>query len=306
MDQPLKNVKEVLLIEKIARAFKVRDRSVIVPIGDDAAVVRADGNKCLLYTVDMQIEGVHFKKGEDYQKVGYKALAVSVSDIAAMGGIPKHALVSVGLPREGVEAAVRGLFSGIKRCARKFGVDIIGGDTNRSRVLVVDIFLAGEVECDKVVLRSGARAGDHIFVSGPLGGSLKGRHLMFEPRVKESRFLVENFKVTSMIDLSDGLAIDLNRIASASQAGALLFEEKIPKNKGVVRINSALYDGEDFELLFTMAAPDAFRLLSGVRKKKARFPFYSIGKMTSLFSGVKMWGKDRRLRGIACDGFRHF
>jgi thiamine-monophosphate kinase len=305
MAHSLKKLKEVILIEKIAKSFKSKDKSVVVSIGDDAAVVKKDKGSYSLYTVDMLIEGVHFKKGEDPEKIGYKAMAVSVSDIAAMGGMPKYALVSVGLPKDSALTMAQGLFYGIKEVSRKFDIDIIGGDTNRSERLVIDVFMVGEVERKRLVLRSTAKAGDHIFVSGPLGNSLAGRHLMFEPRVKETRFLGKNFKVTSMIDLSDGLGMDLNRVTEASHLGAILFEESIPKNKGVKNTRQALYDGEDFELLFTLGPQDAFKLMSGIDKKN-KFNFYHIGKMTSLFLGVKMWTKDRCFVDINCDGFKHF
>lgn len=306
MVNPLKAIKEVVLIDRIAKRFKARHKDIVVSIGDDTAVIRSRRGRFLLYTADMQVEGVHFRKGEDPKKVGYKAMAVSASDIAAMGGIPKYALVSVGLPKKNVEKVMKALMSGISLCANKFKVDVIGGDTNRSPHLVIDCFMVGEVEEEKLVLRSGAKAKDHIFVTGPLGGSLKGKHLSFTPKVKESRFLVENFKVTAMIDLSDGLALDLNRIASASKCGALIFENKIPKSKNISKIHNALFDGEDFELLFTLKGADARRFLSLMAKKKTRFRFYSIGRMTDLFRGVRMVTWDGRVQRVACNGFKHF
>lgn len=306
MVNPLNAVKEVVLIDKIAKRFKARHKDVVVSIGDDTAVVRGGRGRYLLYTADMQVEGVHFKKGEDPKKVGYKAIAVSVSDIAAMGGIPKYALISVGLPKKNVDSVMKALMSGISLCANKFKVDVIGGDTNRSPRLVIDSFMVGEVEEEKLVLRSTAGVKDHIFVTGPLGGSLKGKHLNFTPKIKESRFLVKNFKVTSMIDLSDGLALDLNRIASASKCGALIFENKIPKSNNISRIQNALFDGEDFELLFTLGGVDARRLMSLGFKKKTNFRFYPIGRMTDLFTGVQMITWDGKSRRIQPDGFKHF
>ena len=306
MGNPLKDVKEVRLIERIARRFKTNDRSVVVSIGDDTAVVKSPKDKHLLYTTDMLIESVHFKKHEDCRKVGYKALAVSVSDIAAMGGIPKYALVSVGLPKKDVERIARGLFTGINRCAKKFNVSVIGGDTNRSDRLLIDVCMIGEVREGKAVLRSTARCGDSIFVTGPLGGSFRGKHLTFIPKVKESRFLVKNFKVTSMIDLSDGLGVDLNRITEASKAGALIFENRIPKSEGIRQIKAALFDGEDFELLFTLSQRDGMKLLHRMAHKKTSFKFHQIGRITDLFKGVKLVGVDGKIRDVGCQGFRHF
>lgn len=306
MGDPFKNVKEVAVIERIKRGFKPRDPGVVVSIGDDTAVVRGPKGKYLLYTADMLIEGVHFKKGEDPAAVGYKALAVSVSDIAAMGGIPKYALVSVGLPKKGAQKFARGLYRGLKRCALKYRVDVIGGDTNRSDRLVIDCFVAGEVEKEKVTLRSGARSGDYIFVSGPLGGSLKGRHLCFEPRVKEARFLAAHFRPTSAIDLSDGLGMDLNRVCAASGTGALIFENKIPRNQGVGDIGHALFDGEDFELLFTLPKKRAFDLLHWQARGRRPFLFHMIGRMTDLFGGVRLVAASGRVKAVACRGFQHF
>ncbi len=306
MDTPLKSLKEVRLIERFKKLLPTPDGSVVVSIGDDAAVCRGAKGRYWLYTVDMQVESVHFKRNENYEKVGYKVMAVSVSDIAAMGGYPKYALVSVGLPKKNVDRVAQRLFEGIASCAQKYGVSVIGGDTNRADKLVIDCFMVGEVEKKNLVLRSTARPGDHIFVSGPLGGSSSGKHLTFEPRLKASRFLVQNFKVTSMIDLSDGLGVDLNRVSQASRVGALIFESKIPKSKGVSHIKNALFDGEDFELLFTLAPSDALALLSMSRKGQTPLTFYPIGRMTDLFSGVRMMTPQGRMREVACDGFKHF
>jgi len=302
----LKKIKEVSLIERFSKVLKPSGPSVIVSIGDDAAVVRGAKGFYRLYTVDMLVEGTHFKKGESYELVGYKALAVSISDIAAMGGEPQYALLSVGLPEKNALVVAKKLFKGIASCARKFNVDVIGGDTNRSDKLVIDCFVVGTVEERNLVLRSGAKPGDHIFVSGPLGGSILGKHLTFEPRLKEARFLVNNLKVTSMIDLSDGLGIDLNRVSSASGLGAVIFEDKIPKAKGVTKIKNALFDGEDFELLFTLSQRDSFRLLRMMKKNKNAMPFYQIGRMTDLFDGVRMMTRHGKVEEVGCDGFKHF
>jgi len=306
MVTPLKKIKEAGLIERFAKALKPCDPSVVVAIGDDAAVVRGAKGCYRLYTVDMLIEGTHFKKGESYEKVGYKAMAVSISDIAAMGGEPQYALLSVGLPKKNAQTIAQKLFKGVASCARKFNVDVIGGDTNRSGKLVIDCFIAGTVEEKNLALRSGASPGDHIFVSGPLGGSIFGKHLTFEPRLKESRFLVKNFKVTSMIDLSDGLGVDLNRVSFASALGAIIFENKIPMAQGVTKIKNALFDGEDFELLFTLSAGDSFKLLRMMKKNKTAMSFYQIGRMTDLFSGVRMMTRRGKVEEVGCDGFRHF
>ncbi len=306
MAQALEKIKEIALVERFRRGFGTPDPSVIVAIGDDAAAVALSPDRCLLLTSDMLVESVHFRRGEDPRRVGYKALAVSVSDIAAMGGWPKYALVSVGLPSRGAARLASGLLAGIRRCARKFGVAVIGGDTNRSGRLVVDVTVIGEVEKKKMALRSGARPGDHVFVSGPLGGSGRGKHLTFTPRVREARFLVENFRVTSMIDLSDGLAMDAARVARASGAGILLFEQGIPRAPAARTTAAALFDGEDFELLFTVPAAQAAGVARAGARRKTPFVFYPVGRVTDLFKGVKMLRRGGRLWDVPCAGFRHF
>ncbi len=302
----LKKVREVVLIDKIKAGFKPKSAQVVVSIGDDAAVVRGPEGRYLLYTADMLIEGVHFKKDEDPAKVGYKAVAVSVSDIAAMGGVPKYALISVGLAKNGLNQKAQALYKGIKACCDKFGVDVIGGDTNKSDKLVIDCSLIGEVKKKDLVLRSEAKSGDYIFVTGALGGSIKGGHLSFVPRVEESRFLVNNLKLNSMIDLSDGLGMDLNRVCEASGCGAFIFEDHIPKNKGVKRTDSALFDGEDFELLFTLSKPMAFKLMRLQNKGRTKFRFFHIGRITDLFKGVRMADSSGNVREISCESFKHF
>jgi thiamine-monophosphate kinase len=294
------------LIRRVRRTFGRRVPGLVVGIGDDAAAVSGPGKKVTLYTADMLVSGVHFKKNEDYRLVGYKAIAVSVSDIAAMGGVPRYALVCVGLPRKGAGRVARPLIAGIRKGADKYGLAVIGGDMVRSPHVVVDVFMVGEADRDSLTTRSGARDGDHIFVTGSLGGSGKSRHLTFEPRLEESRFLVSRFKPTSMIDVSDGLAMDLNRIAAASNVGAIIFENKIPKNPGVRDTRRALCEGEDFELLFTVSPDTAMRLYEWGLKKKLPCRMTPIGKMTRLVRGVSMVKKDGRAAGVPPEGFQHY
>lgn len=307
MDAYLKNIREWALVTAAARRFKTADRSVLVGPGDDAAVIRGPKGSCGLLTVDMLVESVHFKKGEDLKKVGYKAVAVSVSDIAAMGGQPRFALVSAGLPRKDLARRAQALFAGLGQCARRYGVSIIGGDMNRSDRLVIDVFMTGEVEKKNLVLRSGAKDGDVIFVSGPLGGSqASGRHLSFVPRVQEARFLVRHFKVHAMMDLSDGLSMDLSRLCEASRLGAVISEEDVPRNPGVKTIAAALGDGEDYELLFTLGPQEAGRLSASCRRPSSLFRFYPIGRMTDAFRGVRIRGRGGFLKKLSPPKFKHF
>lgn len=302
MDDYLSGVKECRFIRGLGQSLKVKDSSVVVAIGDDAAVLKGPGGKYQLLTVDMLVEGVHFRKGEDLKKVGYKAMAVSVSDIASMGGLPRLALVSVGFAQKNFEKESRRLLAGLKECADKFGISIIGGDTNRSEKTVVDVFLMGEVEPHRLALRSGGGKGDVLFVTGPLGGSQAGRHLHPEPRVSQARFLTERFKVHAMIDLSDGLAMDASRLAQASGTGALLFEDKIPVHKQARGLEQALLDGEDYELLFALSSKEAARLekMSGV------FAFIRVGVLTDEFKGVKIRRKNGVLAKLPRPTFSHF
>jgi len=289
------------LIEKFRKSIKT-DASVIKGSGDDCAVLRLDKDKYQLFTCDMIVEGVDFTARDNPLLVGRKALAVSISDIAACGGIPTHAVVSLGIPKDTsvsyIDRVAKGLFS----LAREFKVNVVGGDISRSPVVVIDTSLLGIVEKGCLVLRSGAKDGDIIFVTGSLGGSLAGKHLKFTPRIKESRYLVKNLKINSMIDISDGLIQDLGHILKDSKAGAVLYEEMIPLSRQAKGKNAALYDGDDFELLFTLAPLEAKKLL----KAKLLRCYKPIGKIVKNNLGLKLIGRDNKERKILAKGYRHF
>lgn len=282
------------------------DSSVVRGIGDDAAVLRLNQNKYLLLTVDMLIEGVHFRRNMKPFDIGHKALSCSISDIAAMGGLPKYAVISVGLPANLGISYAKNLYKGIIDTAKEFKINLVGGDTNRSKNIIIDIALIGEVERKNLVLRSKAKVNDIVFVTGFLGSSFKsGKHLKFTPRLNEARFLVNNYRINSMIDISDGLLQDLSHILEESRAGAVIFEKAIPKNNSA-DLKEALYDGEDFELLFTVPKKAAQKIIKDKLKKKIRFPITAIGIITKKSAGyiiVDDYGKKRSLR---IKGFRHF
>jgi thiamine-monophosphate kinase len=205
----------------------------------------------------MLVEGIHFLRSAKPEAIGWKTLAVNVSDIAAMGGVPRYAVISLGLPRSTRVSFVDGLYRGLTRCARKFGLSIVGGDTDRSEKIVIDVAILGEVEPSKVVYRCGAKAGDILFVTGRLGGAVRsGKHLTFTPRLREARALVGTVRPHAMIDLSDGLGPDLIRICEASGVSAQLDTGRIPRRAGV-SLERALTEGEDFELLLAVSARDA-------------------------------------------------
>lgn len=261
MKHTIQNLGEFGLIDRLSRTLKI-GRGVICGIGDDAAVLKTDGKKRLLMTTDMLAEGVHFTRKMPAKSIGWKSLACNISDIAAMGGIPKFAVVSIGLPPKTNVTWVKDLYRGMEAAGRKFGVAIVGGDTVKSEKIVINVALTGEADAKDIVLRSGAKPGDVIFVTGKLGNSLKsGRHLKPNPRVSEAQYLVKNFKIHSMIDISDGLAADLGHILEKSGVGAVLDASAIPCHADA-KLENALHDGEDYELVFTMGEKEAKRLLS--------------------------------------------
>lgn len=306
---------EIGLIKRLAGKIRL-DKSVVKGIGDDTAVIRWTKDKYLLFTCDMLVEDVHFwfrgakplretkflKKATAFQ-IGWKALARNISDIAAMGGVPRYAVVSLGIaPSLSVKFA-DGISDGILTLARKFGINIVGGDTVRSKKLVIDISLIGEVEKRNLTLRSGAKKGDVILVTGSIGGSIKGKHLNFMPRLNEARRLVKEFKVNSMIDVSDGLVLDLWRILDASRVGAMVYEQLIPVSKNAVSFNKAITGGEDFELLFTMRAKEATRLLKG---RHNGTPIRFIGEVTGMKGGYILVRNNGRGERLKPKGYHHF
>ena len=246
-------------------------RQVPVGIGDDAALLVPTTGEEILVTTDMLMDGRHFIVGQTPPElIGRKAMAVNLSDIAAMGGRPVAAFISWAIPRQGGRDLAQSLFRGLAEMAEMFDVAIAGGDTNSwDGPLVINVTLVGETVGGRRILRRGARPGDALFVTGPLGGSLGGRHLTFTPRVREALDLVQRVPVTAMLDVSDGIASDLRHILDQSQVGATLDAHAIPIHADVdpalpkpEQLRRALTDGEDFELLFTVSAEDGKRLLA--------------------------------------------
>ena len=320
MQKKLKDIGEFGLIKRIAEAERIFDKEVIVGIGDDAAVIKYKEGRYLLLTTDMLIENIHFDKKATPFQIGYKSLAVNISDIAAMGGIPKYALVGLGLKKETSVKFVDEIYRGIRSLAKKFKVKILGGDTVASSKMVINITLSGEVEKKYLTLRNGAKIGDKIYVTGALGGSILGKHLSFIPRVKEARYLVKNLHPTSMIDISDGLLSDLKRVCEASKVGAKIYQEKIPLSKGVISLAKkkkedpyqlALTGGEDFELLFTLSHhPPLYPLPSREGKAEEGFILPSkvhitqIGQITK--RGIVLLDEKNKIIHLSKIGFDHF
>jgi thiamine-monophosphate kinase len=290
--------------QTLFKAGKVSDTSVRVGIGDDAAVLRGPGGSLLLFASDMLIEGVHFvRRRTRAQAIGWKALAANISDIAAMGGLPRWAVVSLGLPRTTPVRFVDELYAGLARCARRYGVAVVGGDTVRAPQVVVDVAILGTVERHRLTLRRGARAGDVLFVTGRLGGSyVSGRHATFVPRLREAQRLLARVRVRAMMDLSDGLASDLWQMSRAGRVVLRVEEARIPVAKAARTAYHALMDGEDFELLFAVRQTDAAR----VPRRLGRCPVTRIGSTVRRGVGVELVERSGRIRTLVPAGFRHF
>jgi thiamine-monophosphate kinase len=245
---------------------------VIVGPGDDTAVL-VPPSRVQLATTDMLLEGSCFLLAEAGAfRVGRKAINVNLSDIAAMAGVPKSILVSVGLPRRQGREIAEELYLGMRDAADTFGVPIVGGDTNSWECpLVISVAVMGEATDRGPVLRSGARVGDWIYTTGPLGGSILGKHLDFRPRIDEALAIHASIDLHACIDISDGLAKDLFHICTESKVGAVVYAERIPiadaarelaKRDGVSPLEHALRDGEDFELIFTTSSANASKIHS--------------------------------------------
>jgi thiamine-monophosphate kinase len=252
------------------------DPRLEVPPGDDAAVLRPPAGRRTVVTVDMLMEGTDFVLGPDCspREVGHKALAVNLSDLAAMAARPEAAVVSVALPRQGGDAIGKGLLDGILPLAAAHGVVLAGGDTNAwDGPLVISITAIGSVPPGRAWRRDGARVGDLLVVSGACGGSLLGRHLAVAPRCREALAIAEHFAVHAAIDVSDGLTLDLARMMEASGTAAVVDLAAVPIHADALRmaaepgdglspLEHALGDGEDFELLLAMPVAEAHRLVA--------------------------------------------
>lgn len=255
------------------------NEQLLVGPGDDCAVVARDACWDTLLKTDVVVEGLHFTPDTEPERIGRKALARAVSDIAAMGGIPEHALITLLChPSRPVEL-LEGIYQGMGDMARKYQISLAGGETSGLPYdgLIINVALTGRVEHGAAVLRSGGMPGDHLFVTGVLGGSFPtGWHLDFEPRVELARGLLKaGIRPSAMMDLSDGLGTDLPRLAEASGCGFDIDEEQLPCRPGF-SAQDAVSHGEDYELLLALPSEMVERL--------ANSPFASqlhcIGRLT--------------------------
>lgn len=290
---------------------------VVVGAGDDCAVLDlGEPDSHTLFKADAVVEGIHFTRDLDPARVGHKALARALSDIAAMGGTPTAAVVTVGVPSGDQAAWVEAGYRGLCRTAARHQVAVVGGETTTSPDrLFLSVALLGRVPRGQALLRSGARAGDALFVTGELGGSLAGHHLDFEPRLAEGRWLRASGRVHAMMDLSDGLAGDLRHLLAASgDPGAEIHAQSLPLRRAAREaatrgdlarpaVVAALTDGEDFELLFTVAPGDAVPVLDGFR---AAFPGVRLTCIGRITPGPGLWLREPRgLRPLSTGGFIH-
>jgi thiamine-monophosphate kinase len=284
------------LIDRISKNFKSKNSSTLKDIGDDAAVISA-GEDCILLSTDMLVEGIHFDLSyTPIHHLGYKAIAVNVSDIAAMNGLAEQVTVSLALSNRFSVEAVDALYEGIKAACENYNVDLVGGDTTSSvSGLIISVSVIGRAKQEKIAYRSGAKAGDIICVTGDLGAALMGLQVLerekevflanpnMQPALDRYDYIVKRLlkpearmdivhelaeagiKPTAMIDISDGLASELFHISKNSGVGVRIFEDKLPIDTGAYEtavefgldpITCALNGGEDYELLFTITQND--------------------------------------------------
>ncbi len=332
----IRDIGEFGLIDRIARALPAPGEGVVVGIGDDVAVLRTDGTRHILATCDIQVEGVHFLRDKisPYQ-LGRKVVAINVSDIAAMGGLPHYLLVSLVLPKETEVEFVDGLYEGMREECTRWGAEIVGGNMAHSPDgVIVDIFLLGEVEPEHLLRRSGARVGDRVLVTGTLGDSAAGlalllhpetvcpdayrdfvlrRHLTPTPRLREGRAIARSGMATAAIDVSDGLASDIGHICEMSGVGVRIRADALPISEaaravaGAVGGDSlewALFGGEDYELLFTAPADRAGALARWVQEETGT-PIAVIGEITPAQEGITLVRADG-IAPLRKGGWDHF
>ena len=338
----LKDIGEFGLIKRLTKNITLDKERVIMGVGDDVAVVKTKAEEYLLLTCDILIEGTHFTKETITPcQLGKKVVAINVSDIAAKGGIPKQALISIGLPKDTKVVYVEQIYRGIKEQSKKFNIDIVGGNTALSKdKIFIDLFLVGEIKPDLLLLRSGAKPDDKILVTGNLGDSsaglkiienqdlkledikfekkyktkLKQAHLSPNPRVLESRIIAKSNFANSMMDISDGLSSDLAKICEASNVGAIIWEEKIPVSKetlafaksiGKSPFNFALHGGEDYELLFTIPKENVEIIIKKIQRE-TKTKVTEIGEIKDRKFGIKIVKTNGEMTPLNTYGWNHF
>lgn len=332
----LKNIGEFGFIRKISQNCLIRPDNILKAIGDDAAAFKTDGNEIMLVTTDMLVERVHFiKNATSGFNLGYKSLAVNLSDIAAMGGTAKEAFVSIAIPEEYSTEYIEDLYNGVKNLGTEFDVNILGGDTTSSKTdLIINISVFGSVPEKEILYRNTAQTGDIIFSTGFLGESRAGlylilndisvdspelealfkAHILPKPYLREGRFLACQKCVNAAIDVSDGLSSDIRHIATESKVGVRLFAEKIPVSKNLRQfcerfdfnpVEYGLAGGEDYTLLCTVL-PDKADLIIHDYMKEFNQQLYPIGEITDDFGKMELVFPDGQVKEITPSGWDHF
>ncbi len=285
---------ELNILDFLKKKIKLSSSTIIGP-GDDAALLR-NFKQEIVFCGDMLIEDVHFKlKDATFFDIGYKSVARTLSDIAAVSAVPKYIGISLALPKK-YSSKIKEFLSGVEVLLKRFKIDLVGGDLSCSKKIFVDVWAIGFVEKNRFVKRSGAKPGDSIFVTGTLGGSYKGKHKKFLPLIEKSRKLTKEFKINSMMDISDGLAVDLYRILKESKVGAKIYQKQIPLSKDALTLEDGLYSGEDYELLFTANPKNKQKLI-----KKGFFYIGDIIKGKEL-----LLCDDKKTKKLKTKGFVHF
>ncbi len=325
----IRRIGEFGLIELIKKRILSKDKRVLVNIGDDAAVIKSSSDKLLIFTTDTMVEKVHFDLTYcTFEEIGWKAMTANLSDVAAMGGLPTWALMTVGLPQSMQAQSVLSIYKGASAIARKHGCRIIGGDTTLvPKNLFISIALLGEVERKALVTRGGAGKDDLVCVTGQLGEALAGyrhlskygrkklslvrKHLKPVPRINQARELVRKLRVNSMIDISDGLSSELFHLAEESGLGVLISERDVPVSPKCTRLasllganplNWALSSGEEYELLFTVDRKDKGKL----DRIKSNLGVSVIGRMVDQKQGLKIVRESGAVLPLKKSGFVHF
>lgn len=331
----IKELGEFGFIKKLACQFATRHSKIVKGIGDDASVTIQDANRYLLCSTDTLVEDIHFSLNyTPADKLGKKAVSISASDIAAMGGKPLFLLTSINVPNSTSVKFINLLYKGIKEKCDELNIALIGGNTSSSDKIIINTTILGEVPKDQVIFRKGASEGDMIFVTGYLGDSSLGlkllnrkkrkkitersfgyamnRHIDPSPRVIEGRAIAKKKLASSMIDISDGLIADLRHIAEESSVGARIWVNKIPLSicfkKWISKypndINLAIAGGEDYELLFT--APKSNITKIDIISRKLGIPITHIGEIMPKKCGITVVGENGKIFNHAVDGFEHF
>ena len=280
-----------------------------IGIGDDMAQMCFGGLDSALITTDMLLDGTHFDTAKhSLEQIGYKSMAASLSDCAAMATIPFAAVAAVALPRQFSSEELKKLHKGILEAGDKFNCRLIGGDITSWQTdcgkLAVNITMLSKPAKTPPITRSKAKVGDIICVSGTLGASIAGKHISFTPRVYEALEIAALAEPTAMMDISDGISTDLTHLARLSKVGAVIYEKDLPISDAAMKTSSpveaALNDGEDFELLFTLSREN-FKKLK--KSWKMSTPITAIGEITA--SGLKIINKDGVAKELTPKGFDH-